>query len=646
VDVLGLGCYVWNWFAQQEIARRVKQANPDCLVVAGGPNCYGSRSDFFRENPYIDVAVRREGEEPLRRILHRRLDGNRSWSDIPGLYVPDAEGNSRSTGDPRLLDEKKLIDESPYQAQSEVFRELTREAGERGETVFGVFETNRGCPYDCSFCDWQQLTNTGVRKYSLGKVRDDIRWIVDNDVDATGPTDANVGMFERDVEISRYLSERARRTGSLKTVHFNPTKSKATHLPEIIENYHEAGLMCRSVISIQHTDRSVLDAISRANLSRSEIRDLIDFNKRNGIPMVFQLILGCPNDTYEKWKKCFGELMAWGADGEYFVSNFHILPNAPAGDEEYIDRWDIDTRLTRNVTAVEVDRDTVLPDISQKQLITSTSTFDERDWIRMWVYSYFVQALHSKGLTQKLAQYFHHVEDVPFERFYSGLVDELAREEGTLFDELRREAVREKEAFLEGRDRLLDRRTELEELPEYGYYFRWEEWMFVRMMLEKSRMYEELADYLARAFSADRTRVDDLLRFQRETMVDYRYDPTAGKRFSGRWDWMEYFDRDRNGLARAPRSRSNVFRVDQTLLDDGETPILWHRRTGRERLKEWIEAVVRDPNGRGDLLTTHSVRRADSSAGRTGTEGVLRSVGRMARDSLRSFFPREPSETL
>ena len=37
VDILGLSCYVWNFKLQCEIARLTKERNPNCLVVAGGP---------------------------------------------------------------------------------------------------------------------------------------------------------------------------------------------------------------------------------------------------------------------------------------------------------------------------------------------------------------------------------------------------------------------------------------------------------------------------------------------------------------------------------------------------------------------------------------------------------------------------------
>ena len=37
IDVLGISCYMWNWELNLEIAKAVKLLNPNCLIVAGGP---------------------------------------------------------------------------------------------------------------------------------------------------------------------------------------------------------------------------------------------------------------------------------------------------------------------------------------------------------------------------------------------------------------------------------------------------------------------------------------------------------------------------------------------------------------------------------------------------------------------------------
>ena len=36
-DILLSSCYVWNWEITLELAKKVKQVNPNCLIIFGGP---------------------------------------------------------------------------------------------------------------------------------------------------------------------------------------------------------------------------------------------------------------------------------------------------------------------------------------------------------------------------------------------------------------------------------------------------------------------------------------------------------------------------------------------------------------------------------------------------------------------------------
>ncbi len=45
------------------------------------------------------------------------------------------------------------------------------------ERLAPIIETNRGCPYNCSFCVWGQATLTKLRKFDLNTVVDEIHYI-------------------------------------------------------------------------------------------------------------------------------------------------------------------------------------------------------------------------------------------------------------------------------------------------------------------------------------------------------------------------------------------------------------------------------------------------------------------------------------
>lgn len=629
VDVLGMSLYIWNWYLQAEIAKRIKAENPDCLVVAGGPNCDPSNPDFFRENPWCDLVVRQEGEEPFRRILNRIVEGEREFHDIPGLYLRDANGTSVRTDPPELLDEDDLLSTSPYREESELLGRMVEEIRANGNTVAAIFESNRGCPFHCSFCDWGQLTDTRPRLFDMERVREDLSWVSRQGICSVNIIDANLGMFERDVEIVQYICDLKEKRGAPDKFLWNATKSEASHLPEIMKRAHDAGLSPRSMFSFQHTDPDVLDAIHRNNLTDEELKDLIEFNRDHDIPVEVQLILGCPGDTYEKWKGCFSDLMEWGVHGEYWTSNFHVLPNSPAADAEYREKWGIEHTVTRNFTHVDVNRDTHVPNVCQKKLITKTNTFDEQDWIRMWLFTYLMTGLHNLGLTRKISLFLHHDQQVSFEEFYSALADGMTRVSGSLLADLYGEMRREKEAFLrQPETRMLGRRETLRELPDYPHYFKWDEWLFIRIVRDIDRFYGELQDFLLDRFQrVERRPFRDLVSYQKKVVVDPGYDPSEGVILESQYDWLEYFNREDDGLASSVPAQPTRYIIDQDRVGDPPREIRWHHFTGRRRLKQWIETILCHPLRQGDVYTTHELRRASSSLEESSARGWLPRFG-------------------
>ena len=93
VDILGLSCYVWNFKLQCEIARLTKERNPNCLVVAGGPEPDWNDPLFFNKHPEVDLVVMQDGEEAFAGILRAMLlpENERAlaFAAVPGLLVPD-----------------------------------------------------------------------------------------------------------------------------------------------------------------------------------------------------------------------------------------------------------------------------------------------------------------------------------------------------------------------------------------------------------------------------------------------------------------------------------------------------------------------------------------------------------------------------
>ena len=139
-DILLCSCYVWNWEITTYLAKEVRKINPNCLIIFGGPQVPDFSSDFFEKYPFVDIIVHGEGEYVIANIFEEFLN-KKDFSKIKGLETKDY----RTEPEPRINDLDSLP--SPY---------LTNTVWDLAEKVDGIrwicpWETNRGCPYLCTF---------------------------------------------------------------------------------------------------------------------------------------------------------------------------------------------------------------------------------------------------------------------------------------------------------------------------------------------------------------------------------------------------------------------------------------------------------------------------------------------------------------
>ena len=137
VDVFGGSVYCWNAAYTLALAKAVKEANPGCLVVLGGPHVPNKSEGYFVKHPFADVLVHGEGEETFAELLLGRI----------GLHGPvdgiSFKGCSSSTVKTNPRPRKDNLDELPSPYLTGVFDELMRQPYE----FHASQETHRGCPF-------------------------------------------------------------------------------------------------------------------------------------------------------------------------------------------------------------------------------------------------------------------------------------------------------------------------------------------------------------------------------------------------------------------------------------------------------------------------------------------------------------------
>ncbi|MCW8863220.1 MAG: cobalamin-dependent protein, partial [Rhodospirillales bacterium] len=171
-DIVGFSLYVWNQKLSLAIARRLKEMNPKVLVVFGGPQVPDNAEAFCRENPFIDVVINGEGETAFARLLESFPD--RNWADVPSISFVNASGDF-------IVHEKsdriRDLDSIPSPYLNGIFDELMKD--DSADEWLALWETNRGCPFQCTFCDWGSATQTKIFQFSMDRLEREMRWFSD-----------------------------------------------------------------------------------------------------------------------------------------------------------------------------------------------------------------------------------------------------------------------------------------------------------------------------------------------------------------------------------------------------------------------------------------------------------------------------------
>ncbi|HUJ13269.1 MAG TPA: radical SAM protein [Thermoanaerobaculia bacterium] len=286
-DVLGVSFYVWSTATLCDVARRVKEERPECLVVAGGPSARPAVLDlapFVRFRTAIDALVLGEGEETMRAIV--RDPSRERLAGVPGLAI-FAGDRWTQTGEP--VRSASLDDiASPFQLDLMPSHHVT------------YLETFRGCPLSCTFCQWGVMDSG--RHFSREYLVRELEAIKRSEPIATYLVDAGLNLNAR---AFRNLASAEEEVGL-----FQKTTLYCEVYPSLLNEEHLEFLRRASQVHIglglQSLDGSALAANQRP-FKRERLIPTIEQLSRD-CRVDIELILGLPGDTPESFRKTLEEV--------------------------------------------------------------------------------------------------------------------------------------------------------------------------------------------------------------------------------------------------------------------------------------------------------------------------------------------------
>lgn len=392
-DVIGLSIHVWNCNYTLALAKKLKEQNPRALLIVGGPHVPTDAGDFLRSHPYLDAACHGHGEIALLKLLEALPSWD--WQGIQGISWVDSEGHyhHQGTGE-RVLD----INATPSPYLTGYFEPLMADHG--SQKWMAVWETNRGCPFSCTFCDWGAALGAKVLRFDIERVKDEIEWFGRNKIDFLFCMDANFGILPRDLEIAEAMASTKRVHGyPLKSV-MQMTKNTADRAFQAYKILNEAKMLPSAALSLQSTTPDVLKAIKRDNISLSFYQELLRRFIGAGIPTYTDILIGLPGETYDSFLENIDTIITQGQHDELRFWNTYVLPNAEMAQPAYRREHGLETLLIPYLTPYAPVRPPIAEAQESIELLVASNTMTRQDWVKMRTLAWYSQILYEETFLQ------------------------------------------------------------------------------------------------------------------------------------------------------------------------------------------------------------------------------------------------------
>ena len=385
-DILAMSNYAWCQRIDREISKIFSKLNPHGIVVWGGPNFpldLPSQERFFRENSVIDIYVPVEGEIGFANIVKKSLEvkskdefRNKMLEEpIDGCITRLKNGKLQYSTAPIRT---KQLDEIPSPYTSGLLDQFF------DGKLAPMIQTNRGCPFSCTFCvDGSKLVNK-VNSFSNERVKQELHYIakhVKPNMHSMHISDLNFGMYNKDLEICDYINEVQEEYNFPKYVKVTSGKNNKE---KIIEAIQKLGKSTSMTMSVQSMDPQVLSNIRRDNISKQALIALGPALKKEGLSSISEVILGLPGESHASTIQTLKDLIH--ADLDWInIWTLMLLEGSELNTPQERKKWNIESKfriIPRDF--VKLKNGTVVTEIEEVGVSTSTLSFDEYVELRLF----------------------------------------------------------------------------------------------------------------------------------------------------------------------------------------------------------------------------------------------------------------------
>jgi radical SAM superfamily enzyme YgiQ (UPF0313 family) len=299
-DILALSCYSWNVALVDHVSRWVKKINPSVIIICGGPNFPVEKNEkllYLKEKEYIDFYIENEGEFAFADLITNLKNNNYSSDKVK--YLDILIRNTNYLKDGKLVSNQVIREKNIEEIDSPYTSGLLDKFFY--SPLIPALETNRGCPFSCTYCADGIKAKNKVSKFNQDRVKDDINYIAKraNKTNELIITDLNFGMYKGDVETAQYITDARSVYKYPESLSASAGKNNPDRVMQIIKILKGIWFVSSS---IQSTDPYVLESVKRSNISADSFKGLLEYGNQTGNDAFTftEIILALPGDTKEK----------------------------------------------------------------------------------------------------------------------------------------------------------------------------------------------------------------------------------------------------------------------------------------------------------------------------------------------------------
>lgn len=443
-EIAAFSNYVWNLDLSHAFAAAIKRAHPATITVFGGPNFPvepNEQEAFLRRHPAIDFYVMKEGEaafvELVKTLAGEGLDPARLDRPIPSVaYLAKADDRFYH-GDilPRIKDLTDIP--SPYLdgLMDEFFDGLLQP----------IIQTNRGCPFECTFCIEGMGYYTKVFKTKKEKVAAEIDYIARKMAairDKGGRNDlfiadSNFAMFKEDVETCAVIASAKAR---YQWPDYISVATGKNNRERVLESAALLSGSMRLAGSVQSLTPQVLANIKRGNISADGLMDVALKANAIGTNSYTEVIIGLPGETLASLYRTLETVLS----SDFLTVQIYqlmLLPGTEMASRAAREQYAMQSRYRalprcygfydwggRAIDAAEIE-----------EICVATNTFSYADYLEACRFRFFVSTFYNDGaflgLTKVLKSLglscYDWLQDIaryPYHGAVAGLLADLERE--------------------------------------------------------------------------------------------------------------------------------------------------------------------------------------------------------------------------